>query len=289
MNKITIAKLNALIERYNEEGAMTVRRCYYVLLSKGLIKETNSAYGTLSKLLVKARVEGDLPWRVIIDNSRNIIRRPTYSSFEESFEETEEYFKLNSMEQQDNYIEVWVEKDTASAGISTITYPLDIPLVVARGFSSATYVKNAVDRFMKIEKPIHIIYISDFDPEGNYFPELFKTQLKERFNFAAEITITKLSLTKQDIEENNLVWIPIKWKSKKSEEKQMQKAYFREYIEANGMRKVELDAMAGNILSEKLQVALRELIDFNIVQKNEELSKECFEQWKKENLKEVKE
>lgn len=281
----TQAKFDLLIERYKAEGPMTVRRCYYVLLSTGLINEVKYAYQGVSKLLVKARVEGSVPWELIEDNARRIIKRPTYSSFEDSFDDTCEYFKLNSMDQQDKYVEVWLEKDTAASGISQTTYNLDVPLIVAKGFSSATYVKNAADRFKSIDKPIHIVYISDFDPEGNYFPQLFEEHIRERFGFEGQLEITKLSLTKEDIKEEELTWIPIKWKSKNSKKKQMQKQYFKDYVAANGLRKVELDAMPGDVLSKKLLVALNEIIDFDLIEKNEELSKECLDQWKETNLK----
>jgi hypothetical protein len=73
------------------------------------------------------------------------------------------------MEGQNNYVEVWIEKDALSGVLSRVTKKYGIYILVNRGYSSVSAMYDAFVRFRdKIEegKRCHIIYLGDHDPSG---------------------------------------------------------------------------------------------------------------------------
>lgn len=178
------AILAALKEQYKQEGEMTLRRCWYVLLGKGLVHEhpdpqnlsqRTQPYRYLSQILLEARINGELDWNVIVDRTRSIMQPSTWTSVGLIIKAALDQFRYNAMENQESYVEVWVEKDAVSSYVYNSTEKWFVPLVVEKGFSSGTYLHDAADRLNKIEKPITILYLSDYDAEGEYFPKLFGT------------------------------------------------------------------------------------------------------------------
>ena len=64
--KVNLERINILKQQYKIEGSMTLRRCFYVLYGKGKLKNSKSAYQSLSKTLLKARELDYLNWSIIV-------------------------------------------------------------------------------------------------------------------------------------------------------------------------------------------------------------------------------
>jgi len=277
--KKVLKRIEIIKEAYNIEGSMTLRRCFYILVGKREIKNSKSSYQGLSKLFVKARELNYLGWYIIEDRHRAIIERTTYSNFDKAFDVLCEYYRKNSMLLQDTYVEIWVEKDAISGVVSNLTWDLDVPLIVGKGFSSITYIKEASDRFKEQDKPIIILYISDFDPEGEFFPK----KVKEKLDLygCENVKIKKIILTKSQIKKYKL---PSN-KDFKIKPEQKKKQYVKDFIKANGEIQIELDALSNIDLSEILESELKKLLDLNLPEKSDRESSEEVEEWKEENLK----
>lgn len=54
-------------------GPMTLRRVFYLFYSAGLIKNSDGQYRTLSDRLARAREDGLLDWRYLMDDSRDVV------------------------------------------------------------------------------------------------------------------------------------------------------------------------------------------------------------------------
>lgn len=153
--KKSLEKFRIIKEQYKIEGAMTLRRIYYVLLGKGLVRPSgkkDSPYVSLSELLLKAREEGELDWKIIVDRTRNIIERLTFPNYNSAFTWLCENYRKNSMLLQKNYCEVWIEKDAISGNVAKETWDIDVPLVVGRGWGSGTCHHDAYERISKLSK-----------------------------------------------------------------------------------------------------------------------------------------
>jgi hypothetical protein len=53
------------------------------------------------------------------------------------------------------YVEVWCEKDTIASILSQVTAQFDVPLMVARGFSSITFIYGAAEIIKNQVKSLH--------------------------------------------------------------------------------------------------------------------------------------
>jgi hypothetical protein len=283
------AILDVLKNQYAVEGEMTLRRCWYVLLSKQLVHEhpnpqnqsqRNAPYRRLSELLLDARINGDLPWEVIVDRTRRVDKPLTWEIVNEAVNYVLETFGYDPMREQERYVEVWVEKDAVSTRIYETAERFFVPVITARGFSSGTYLHNGADRFNGVpyERRITVIYLSDFDPEGEYFPRLFREQIGTRYGCARSVEIEKLALTRSQVDDWGLPWIPLTVK-----DSHLSKSYVSRYVTENGQhgrQKVELDAVDNVTLSSLLEERLRVLVDVAAIDDSLGKSKASVTEWR---------
>ncbi|MBA7617441.1 hypothetical protein ES703_24755 [subsurface metagenome] len=277
--KKTLEKFRIIREQYRIEGAMTLRRIYYVLLGKGLIEPSGkkgSPYMSLSKLLVKAREEGEIDWKIIIDRTRRIIQRLTFPDYDEAFKWICKYYRKDSMLLQKNYVEVWIEKDAISGNVTNITWNIDVPLMPGKGWGSVTTIHNAYERIAELtgkRLQVVILYVSDFDPEGFHIPKV----VKEKFTLYGlpDPKVKRIALTEGQIKKFNLrknVGFTIS-------EKQREKEYVRDYIKKYGVVQYEIDALPVAELNKIIEKELKKLVDFKIPEISDKESREEVDNW----------
>ena len=94
------------------EQPCTVRQVFYQLVSAGAVDKTEQEYkGTVCRLLAEMRREGRIPFRSIADNTRWQRKPDTWSSLEDALAETQNFYRRALWDDQDDYVEVWLEKD----------------------------------------------------------------------------------------------------------------------------------------------------------------------------------
>jgi hypothetical protein len=75
----------AIYDVIEEDPPMTVRQVFYQLVVRGVIEKTERAYqGTVIRLLADMRLEGDLPFDWIVDESRRRRITRTYDNLTEA-------------------------------------------------------------------------------------------------------------------------------------------------------------------------------------------------------------
>lgn len=281
-SKKYLKKFEVIKEQYKIEGQMTLRRIYYLLLSKGLQSIGQGAYQYLSKKLLEAREEGYLDWDVLIDRARRIDQRLTFINFDHAFEWICQEYRKNSMLNQKNYVEVWIEKDAISSTIANVIWDLDIPLVVGRGWASGTFIHNAVPRIWGVGKKLQVVilFISDHDPEGDHIPKVVERKLKQYGCLDAQVK--KIALSPEQVKKFNLQ-SNIGFKISK---KQRKKRYVREFLDKYGEVQYEIDALSNIDLSRILENELRSLIDFTIPEISDKESIEEKREWLEEHYQE---
>lgn len=282
-NKKTIEKFEVIKEQYQIEGAMTLRRIYYVLLGKGLQKPGKERYILLSKTLLKAREKGYISWNVIIDKTRRIDQRQTFEDFDEIFDLACETYVKDSMKlYQDKHVEVWIEKDAISNNVARVTWALDIPLIIGKGWVSGSFNKKSADRIIEIQQnnlSVVILYISDFDPEGEHIPKKVREKLTLYGCDPDKLDIRKIALRKKQINQFNLqanIGFKVSIEHKK-------KAYVKDFIKQYGEVQYEIDAMTNEQLEKILVNELKKLIDFDIPGTSDQECREEVKDWLKEH------
>jgi len=126
--------------------------------------------------------------------------------------------------------------------ILPVTKKLDVPLMVARGYASETFLHAAGEYMEAIEKPCFVYHFGDFDPSGQYAARAVEMGLRQHAP-GAEIHFERVAVTQRQIDEWNLPTRPTKQSDSRAKR--------------FGPVSVELDAIDPN--------KLRELVDEVIV------------------------
>ena len=80
------------------------------------------------------------------------------------------------------------------------TNPYDVPLMVAKGFSSETYLYEAAEAIADKDKPAYIYAFFDHDPSGKHSAKHIERKLRE-FAPGAEIHFELVAVTEEQIEQ----------------------------------------------------------------------------------------
>src|SRR5699024_1698914 len=102
----------------------------------------------VSRLLTQMRKDMNMPHSWIADNSRWIRKPATYSNMEAMLEESIDFYRRALWRDQDDYVELWLEKDALSGVLLDVTREWDVPLMVTRGYPSFTYLAEAAEAIL---------------------------------------------------------------------------------------------------------------------------------------------
>ena len=239
---------------------LTLRQLYYRLVKDNIIKNEISSYRKLSKLLTDGRMAGYVDWDVFEDR----LRKPQLPYYEtgvlEALEGTAETYRINRMEGQPNYIEVWVEKDALSGILYKITREYHINLMVNRGFSSRTAMHDAYLRFADLieeGQKCAILYLGDHDPSGMCMHEDIESRLK---TFGLDdIEVRRIALNIDQVHKYSLP----ENKLKKDDKGKLKDPRGVTYKNQFGDKSWELDALEPPVLEQILRDEIESLIDRN--------------------------
>ena len=144
--------IRASLEVFDQyDTSITLRQLYYRLVSRLLMPNTINSYKRLSRVLVKAREQGDVPINCLEDRSRRILGRG-----DTGFNSAEEYLKnkLNSLQDswkgfsmpmwddQPKHVLISLEKDALSRLVSRVANNYSIRTFPTRGYPSFSYVQG---------------------------------------------------------------------------------------------------------------------------------------------------
>ncbi|MFT8246960.1 hypothetical protein [Roseomonas sp. BN140053] len=145
---------------------MTVRQVFYQATVQGIVDKTEQGYAKVKTDLADMRRAGQLPYAWLADNTRWMRKPHTHGSVEEALAETARLYRKSLWADADCYVEVWLEKDALSGVVYPVTSTYDVPLMVARGYASLTFLHSAAEHISDLDVPTHIYHLGDFDPSG---------------------------------------------------------------------------------------------------------------------------
>lgn len=169
-NKERLAVINQIIEDYQAQGyVLTLRQLYYQLVSRDVIPNSLREYAKLSVLLKEGRMAGVVDWDAIEDRLRKPEKPASFDSPIDILSAAIGQYQRPRMNDQQTYVEVWVEKDALSGVLKRVTNKYHIPILVNRGYSSASAMFDSYQRFLEAyhrNQKIKILYLGDYDPSG---------------------------------------------------------------------------------------------------------------------------
>ena len=124
----------AIYNVVEENQPMTVRQVFYQMTVAGVVPKTETSYKNIVvRLLGTMRREGRLPFSWIADNTRWMRKPRTFSSLDSALHNTARTYRRALWDEQDAYVEIWLEKDALSGVLYDVTSEWDVPLMVTRG------------------------------------------------------------------------------------------------------------------------------------------------------------
>lgn len=280
-NKERLETINEIIEEYQGQGyVLTLRQLYYQLVSRDIIPNKLAEYSKLSTLLKEGRMGGIVDWDAIEDRLRKPYTPNEFASPVDAMETIIQVYRKERMNGQNNYLEVWVEKDALSGVLKRVTSKYHVPILVNRGYSSCSSMFDSYERFRKpIEagRKCTILYLGDFDPSGidmirdieertreflvNFYLEEVNSDyedkdLPRKFQdwFEEHFQIVPIALTREQIRQYNPPPNPAKRTDPRA----------KEFIKEHGSTSWEVDALRPEVLNQLLTDAIEERIDLDL-------------------------
>lgn len=162
------------------EPPFTVRNCYYALVSLfgNHYPKSDATYTKVKTQLVALRRLGVIRHADIIDTSRRYLAYQTHESIQEILDRSARIYNPDIWNDQSVLIQVWSEKDTVSGLLDRVIQRYQVPLFVARGFGSESFISRAANMIKRQQKPVKLLYVGDHDPSGCYMPAALVGGLK---------------------------------------------------------------------------------------------------------------
>lgn len=132
-----VAALTGIYDR------MTVRQVFYALEVRGVVEKTDGGYRQVQQQVLKMRREGLLGWDFVTDGTRWMRKPNSWDEVDDYVEQMARGYRRDLWQGQGKRIEIWLEKDALADVIVDVTKKWDVPLMVSRGQSSATFLWNS--------------------------------------------------------------------------------------------------------------------------------------------------
>lgn len=232
-----------LIDIVAEMHPMTVRQVFYQASVRGIVEKSEAGYTKVQTDLVHLRRCGAMDYGWLADNTRWERRPRTFNGIHQALDDTARLYRKALWTDADSYVEVWLEKDALSGVVYPITSLYDVPLMVARGYASLSFLHSAAEYINDLDVPTYIYHFGDFDPSGVNAGEKIEQTLKEMAP-DAEIHFERVAVTHEQIEEYQLPTRPTKKSDSRSKN--------------FGDVSVELDAIPPDHLRDLVQMVIEE-------------------------------
>lgn len=248
-----ISVINSILEDFQKKGyRLTLRQLYYQLVAGAVIPNRVQEYSRLSSVLVAARMNGLTDWRMIEDR----IRKPQHVYYvrdvNDALEDTIRHYRLDRQKGQENCVEVWTEKDAVSNILKRVTQHFHLRLMVNRGYSSCSAMKEAADRLRHAHQKRIVLYVGDHDPSGLDMIRDVGSRLDE-FELK-EFEIIHIALTAEQIQRFSPPPNPAKITDPRA----------KWYISVHGNQSWELDALKPEDLEAIVRQNVESFIDLDL-------------------------
>jgi hypothetical protein len=209
------ARRSALLDIVFEMKPMTVRQVFYQATVHNLVEKSSGGYDKVQTDLVQMRRSGAMPYDWLADNTRWQRKPQTFDTVEQALQDTARFYRKSLWKDADCYVEIWLEKDALSGVIYPITEMYDVPLMVARGYASLSFLHEAADYIGSLDVPTYIYHFGDFDPSGVNAGQKIEQTLREMAP-EAEIYFERVAVTAEQIDQWILPTRPTKTSDSRS-------------------------------------------------------------------------
>jgi hypothetical protein len=262
-----------LAQILQQEHPMSVRHGLYRAASAGFYPGTdNSYYKQCGRLILKLRRAGIIPYSWVADSLRTRRKPSSWSGLQDFADTVREAYRKDFWAAQSDYLEIVTEKDSMAGTIRPVTDEYDIHLNVIRGNCSESHVWAWAEALRGIRKPLVVLYVGDFDPNGLDIERDLRerlagflgkpiTLLDGKFHPSTKLEPhgcywQRLAVTLEDFRRPEILGFPVR-KTKSKAWKQR----CADYVVRFGNRCVEADAVPASEIRDRVRHAIESHID----------------------------
>lgn len=266
-SKRRIEQANEIIGELRAQGyTLSVRQLYYQYVQRGLIPNKVQEYKRLGDLLSRARLAGLVDWSAFEDRGRRVRGGDHgWNNPGDYVQSIGSDYAVHLWEGQENYVEVWIEKDALVGVIERPCNRYRVPYFSCRGYSSQTEQYNAGKRFADMlwhGRACHVIHLGDHDPSGIDMTR----DNQDRLSMFSEnaVTVHRVALNMDQIEELNPPPNPAK----------LTDSRVGNYMALYGKSSWELDALQPSYIDNLVREEILKLVDVDAMQARRDLEEE---------------
>jgi transcriptional regulator with XRE-family HTH domain len=181
---------------------------------------------------------------------------------------------------QPYHLEVWIEKSTMDDVLVPLCEAYYANLVTSAGMQSITNAVKLLQRIARVDKPVRVLYISDFDPGGLVMPVGVARQVEFwRAQYApdSDLKLHWLALTRAQVEQYQLTRTPIKKDDKR-------RGNFEDRHDEGAVELDALEALYPGTLGQLVREALAAYRDATLPARLEAVRREttalCTREWR---------
>lgn len=270
-----LEQVKETINRLKSYWPLTLRQIYYQLVAALVIENCLAQYQRLSRILTKARLEDMVPWSAMEDRSRSRLASDGWADAKDFIDYELDQFLFgycrNLLASQAIVPEVWVEKDALSRIAHKVALEYCVPVVVARGFSSVSFLNDFRDRVLANEENgqrTRVLYFGDLDPSGWAMLPAMMVTLQQEMGLGDLVSSQRCALTPEQVTEYNL---PRSIDAMKDTDSRTPgfKAMLREGGHPDDLA-VELDALPPAVLEQLVREAIETNLDMDLVREEQQ-------------------
>ena len=147
------ARREALLDIIAVGRPMTVRQVFYQAMVRGLVEkaeEPGDGRGPgRSHWSCAGRTSFPYDWLALY--SRGLRKPRTFDSVEDALRDTAAFYRKALWNEADSHVEIWLEKDALAGVVYPATSMYDVPLMVARGYASLSFLYSAAEAIIELD------------------------------------------------------------------------------------------------------------------------------------------
>lgn len=270
-SRAIIDHANIIIAEHQAEGyVLTLRQLYYQFVHRKLIENKLSEYKRIGSVINDGRLAGLIDWDAIEDRMRILRVIQNYSGPGDFITQQAEQFAEDLWCDQDNYCEVWIEKDALVGVIERPCVTYRVPFFACRGYASQSGLYEAGRRLTNVlaeGKRVTIFHLGDHDPSGLDMSRDNDDRLNMFARSLSDVHLIRLALNQDQIQQYELPPDPTKITDSRAQE----------YIRKWGDTSWELDALPSREINRLIVSSIEGVLDmkkFNRAKRHEDASRE---------------
>jgi len=248
---------------------ITFKQLFYRLAAGGVVEYTESSYRALNSLVTKARKHGRLHPSLFVPPQES----PSTASVERGyFSKALQEFRLDRLQGQPSYVEIWVEKNTMLHFVQSIVKDFDIPVYSSQSDTTYSFTYQAYRRIneqVRKGKIPRIIWLSDLSVSSVNIFESFLNDMAALFEVSyrdISSIIFQLGVAPEHVVYYGLVPAPFPCKDKRLRQFEAKYGDLLQSIDLPRNTCVDIESIDPKDLRDLIFNTLFSLIDYGTIE-----------------------